>query len=303
MQTPAISIDLSGLGETIVNAVIDGISHVASPIPFNLEKWLIEQLQGVLSTQGAHNLLTHIPLEWTSQNPEVLSLWRQMIIPEVGLTAVVLAIQGYRVSAGKAEFWEVLMRTGFLSIMGLSMSFWSDQILNIVNHASDAIGSTPLDMRAETVPNELVIGFMLIVALFLSGLAWIKGAVGVVFIAVLIASAPFVLTLSALPLLDGLGTWWAKEFTVWAMRPIMVALVLRIGLAIGLVNSGGLQLLFAIVAFWLAYKMDTHIRSFSVGAWGSVSQLGLFTRGARLAAGAFSGGATATAGAAASATP
>lgn len=306
-----VNIDFSALAQLIVDAIVSGIQHLVSPLPFSFEEWLIHSIQSILTAQGANNLLTHIPTEWTSQNPDVLRLWRDGLVANLGLAAVVLAIQGYRVMHGQVDLWEAVFRTGFFVIAGQGMALWGDWILHAINAAADGVGASPLDIRRENMPNDLVLGMMLAIALFCSVLAWIKGAVGVVFIDVLIVSAPYLLTLSALPVLNGLGRWWVEEFTTWALRPFMVALVLRLGLGVGLFNSGGAQLLFAIVAFWLAWTMDSRLRRFSVGAWGSISQLALLKRGAAMTAGAFGGGvvagaagaAASTAAAAAPATP
>jgi hypothetical protein len=101
---------------------------------------------------------------------------------------------------------------------------------------------------------------------------------------------------------EGLLQWWVKEMTVWTLRPFFVAVVLRMALGLGTGFGGDLQFMLAIVAFWLAWTMDSRIRQFSVGAWGSAAQIGLLSRGARFAASAFGGGAGATAEAAAPAT-
>jgi hypothetical protein len=119
-------------------------------------------------------------------------------------------------------------------------------------------------------------------------LAWVKGAVGVLFLAVLLVAGPFILIVSSLPIFSGLGQWWAEEFTTWTLRPFMVALVLRLGLGIGAsVGGEAIAVLFAIVSFWLAWTMDTRIKKFSVGGWGSLSQLQMLKRGAAAAAPAF----------------
>ncbi len=278
-----VSIDFSGLANLIVNALVSGLQTLFSPLPGSFEEWLWTNIQHILSDQQALALITHIPVQWTAQNPDVLLLWKNGLLIEGPLGAIVLIVGGYYVMAGKLDIWYVLIRFGFLVIAGEAMAFWSLLLINFVNAASDAVGTAPMDIRAEVMPNDLVLGMLLIVLGFFAFLAWIKGAVGVIFIDVLIVSAPYLLTLSAIPALNGLAKWWVEEFTVWMLRPFMVALVLRLGLGLGLVNSGGIQLLFAIIAFWLAYSMDTRIRRFSVGAWGSMTTYGAFGKAAGLA--------------------
>lgn len=292
-QVPgATVIDLTGLAQAVIGGLIDAVKELVSPLPFDLEKFVLTSIQNILASQGAHNLLTHIPVEWSSQNADVLSLYRAILPVQAGLAAVVLMIQGYRVMQAQIDIWDATFRTGFFVILGISTAFWIDRIIVIINTASDAVSTSPLDIRRETLPNDLVLGFMLIVAGFVAALAWLKGAVGVIFIDVLIVTAPVFLTMAALPFFEGLGKWWAEEMTTWLLRPFMVALVLRLGLNLGVQNTGGLQLLFAIVAFWLAYTMDSRIRRFSVGAWGSISQVGMLTRSAQFAAAAVGGGAS-----------
>jgi len=300
-QPGPFTIDFSGLGQAIVDALVVGLQHLLSPLPFAFDKWLIEQLQGILSAQSTNNLLTHIPPEHTSGSGDVLELFRQGIAVEGSLAALVLVIQGYRVVHGHIDLLDAVFRTGFFVLVGEGMIFWADLIFRLVNVLSDGVGSAPLDIRAETLPNDLVLASELVIALIFAAFTWLKGALGVLFLKVLIVSAPYLLTLSALPLFEGLGKWWVEEFTTWTLRAFMVALVLRLGLGLATSFGGPLEFLFAIVAFWLAYTMDTRMRRFSVGAWGSIGQLSLLSRGARLAAGALGSSAAAPATAAASA--
>jgi hypothetical protein len=293
-----INIDVGALANAVVGALLTGINNLLSPIPQEFMRWIIEGLQNLLGTAGAGNVLTHIPPEWTSQNPDVLAMFRNGILAEAGLAAIVLTIQGYRVTVGRVDMWEAVFRTGFMVICGMGAALWVDSGINVVNALSDFTGTAHLDIRTESMPNNLIIGIELGFALFFALLAWFKGAVGTLFIAILIASAPYIITLSALPLLEGLGRWWVEELTTWLLRPFLVAVCLRLGLSIA--GSGNpMQFLFAIVAFWAAWKMDTFCRRFSVASWGSLAQMNLFRRGAMMAAGAFTGGATAAAGAAA----
>lgn len=285
---PPVQIDLSGLADLFINGLVTALQHLFSPIPGNFEEWLWSNIQHVLADQQAFALITHIPTQWTAQNADVLLLWKSGLFIEGPLGGLVLMIGGYYVMSGKMDIWYVVFRFGFLVIAGEAMAFWSLLIINFVNAASDAVGSSPMDIRTEMMPNDLVLGIMLIVLGFFAFLAWIKGAVGVIFIDVLIVSAPYLLTLSAIPLLNGLSKWWVEEFTTWMLRPFLVALVLRLGLGLGLINNGGLQLLFAIIAFWLAYSMDTRIRRFSVGAWGNMATYGAIGRAAGMARQIFS---------------
>jgi len=279
-----VQIDFTSLAELIVNALVAGVQRVLSPLPGTFQEWLWHSIQGILTAQGSMNVLTHIPLEWTAGNADVVLLWKQGLLVQGGLGAIVIAVGGYYVMSGKMDIWYVVFRFGFLVIAGNAMIVGSILILNFVNAAADSVAGSTMDIRSEMMPNDFTLGFMLIIAAVFAGLAWVKGAVGVIFIDVLIVSAPYILTLSAIPLLSGLAKWWVEEFTTWCMRPLMVALVLRLGLGIGLVHTtGGAQFLFAIITFWLAYKMDTYMRRFSVGVWGNASNLGLFSRAAALA--------------------
>jgi hypothetical protein len=282
-----VRIDFTGLGQAIIDALIKGLQQLFSPLPYDFEVWLLHAVQSLLTANGGRNLLTHIPVEWTSQSHPVLDLYRQFLPVQLGVSALVLVIQGYRVSQGKIDIWDAVARTGFLVMVGQAIPFLADKVITLVNLASDAVGNAPLDIRNESLPNDLTIGLTLIVAAVLAVFTWLKGAVGVVFIDVLIVSGPFIISLSGLPLFEGLGKWWAEEFTTWTLRVFMVALVLRLGLGIAIENTGGLQFLFAIVSFWLAYTMDTKIRRFSVGAWGSISNAGLLAKGAKFLAARF----------------
>lgn len=285
-QSSPIAIDFSGLANVLTNALVGAMEHLLSPLPIAFEQWLLEGIQSLLFSD-LNNLLIHMPIEATTQAGDVLDLWRKGLLIQATLAAVVLMVGGYRVMHGTADIWEVVGKTVFLMIVGESVILWATLIFDVINFASNDVFATPLDIREENLPNDLTMGITLIIAAILALLAWIKGAVGVVFIKVLLVSAPYLLPLSAIPKLEGLALWWIEEFTTWTLRPFMVALVLRLGLGIAINNTGGLQFLFAIVSFWLAYTMDTRIRRFSVGAWGSIAQAGMFARGARTVAGLF----------------
>jgi hypothetical protein len=195
-------------------------------------------------------------------------------------------VGGYMVSAQKIDVWYFLFRFGFLVLAGEAAAVWADKILFATNAVADSIAITPLDIREEMLPNDLVLSIGLVVAAFFWLLAAIKGVLGAVFIGLLLVVAPIVLTLSAIPFspLERLGQWWATEFTKWTLRPAFAAIVLRLALSISITHQGGEQLLFAIVGFWMAYKMDTLMGSFSAGAWGSVGQVNAFSRAAQWAA-------------------
>jgi len=298
-----VTIDFQSLANSVVNALISGLEQLLSPLPFSFEQWLLTQIQGILSAQGGINVLTNVPTELTTSAGVVLDLWRTLLLVQLGVTAAVLCLQGYRVTQGKADIWDVVGRAAVMIALGQGVIFWMGLVLNGINAASDGVSQSALDLRTETMPNDLSMGMMLIVGAVLAALAWLKGVVGVVFIGFLLVTAPFVFSLSVLPLFEGLLKWWTNEMTVWTLRPFFVAIVLRMALGLGTTFGGPLQFMLAIVAFWLAWTMDSRIRSFSVGAWGSAAQLGLLSRGVRLAAGAFGGGAGAAAGAAAPATP
>ena len=285
-----INIDFSALGSIITNALISGVQALLSPLPTDFVKWLLTQLQRILGMEGAANVLTHVPTELTTASGDVLELWRVILPFQLGLTAIVLAIQGYRVTQGRADIWDVVGRCAILIAFGQGVIFWGAAIFTLINAMSDGVSQSVLDLRNETLPSDFSIALMLIVAVVMAVLAWIKGVVGVVFLKVLLVSAPMLFSLSALPVFEGLVQWWLKEFTVWTLRPFMVALVLRLGLSLGTTFGGPLQFMLAIVAFWMAWTMDVRLRQFSVGAWGSATQFGLLSRGVRLAVGAFAGG-------------
>jgi hypothetical protein len=304
-----ISIDWAGIGKAVVDAIVAGLQKLASPLPMEFTAFLITSLQSILGMNGGNNVLTHIPLEWTTQHGEVVSLWKALLVPQLSLMTIVLVVQGYRVMVSHdIDLLPAVFRTGFLYMVGISMIWWGSLIFGMVNATSDYVSQQPLWINEQSAPSDLTLGVLMIFALVFAALAWLKGAVGVVFLAVLLIIGPTFFTLSALPLFSGLGKWWVEEFTTWCLRPIMVALILRIGLGIGVIHGGGFQFLFAVVAFWLAWTIDSRIRRFSVGAWGSIGQLNLLSRGAQMAAAAVAGpvgsAATAVAGrAAAAATP
>lgn len=284
-----IEIDFSGLGQQIVQHLISGVQQIASPLPMAFVTFVLTSVQGVLSAQGAGNALTHVPLEWSTQNGEVIRLWRAMLPVQAAVAGLVLLVQSFRVMKGRADLFDVIFRTGLMMIVGNTMIWWMSQVISIVNGIADYIGSVPMVITEQSAPADLTLAIMLIIATFFMVLTWIKGAIGAVFVSVLVVVGPFILMLACLPIFEGLAKWWVEELTTWLMRGFMVALVIRLGMGIGVIHGGGFQMLFAIAAFWLAWTMDTRLRKFSVGAWGSIGQLGLMNKGASMLAGAVAG--------------
>jgi hypothetical protein len=281
-----ISIDFSGLADVLVKALVAGITALVEPLPQQVEGWMLEAIQHIIGSEDSKNLLTQVPLEWTAQDKDVRTLFFAAVGPNgripliVAIALLVGVIQGFRIMSGRVEMWMAIGKTVFMVFMGVGMLWLSEQLIATVDAMSSAVSATPIDLTKTELPTSQEVGFLLIIALFFAALTWIKGAVGVVFIKVLIVAAPYLLPLSALPLFEGLGTWWAEEMTTWLLRPFMVALVLRLGLGTVATENGPIGVLFAVVTFWLAYTMDTRIRRLSVGAWGSVGQMQLFARGA-----------------------
>jgi len=298
MEVPTISIDFSMLAGLIVSAFLDGTRELVSPLPAEFSDWLLKSIKEVQDALNQYNFLTQIPTRWTTEHADVMTLWKASLAAQAGLAALVLTIQGFRVVKGKADLFDTVFRTGFFVIAGLASVFWLHLIIGIVNALSAYIGFTPF--TPGTNPS-LIMGVLIIIAAIFGVLAWVKGAVGVVFIAMLIVVGPFMLTLSALPIFEGLGKWWVEELTTWMLRPFFVAVALRLGLGIGTLAPGPVEIVFAIVSFWLAWKMDTMLRRFSVGAWGSVGQMGLMAKGANYLRSGF-GGASAPMAAAGAAT-
>mgnify|MGYP003576277187 CR=1 FL=1 len=293
-----INIDPGAIAQAVVDGLVNAAVALFRPTPANFVQWLWDGIVGILTAASSYNVMAHIPTEWTSNYGQVQDLYFAMLLPEIAITTIVLAIQGYRVMQGKIDIWDAVVRTGFFIIVGHTLLFWSVLIFNAVNAMADFILRVPFNISQQRLSPDLILAGILIVCGVFAILTWVKGAVGVIFLAALLVSGPFLLPLSALPIFEGLGKWWAEEFTTWSLRPVMVALVLRLGLGIG-TEGGVLQLLFALVAFWLAWTMDSRIRRFSVGAWGSVSQMGLLAKAGKAAAGAFSGNPAAAAAAAA----
>lgn len=279
-----ISIDWSQLSQFLVDGFMGAIKALLQPVPLDFAQWLADTTNAIQSSLGQVNFLTHNPIEWTVGSDDVLRLWSATLLWQVGIAGVVLAIQGYRVSAGQADIIEVLFRTGFLMLVGFCIPLWLRPALSMTNVMADAVYATPTSAEGQ---NQLVLVLLSVLATVFAVLAWVKGAVGVVFIDVLVVTGPTVFSISALPWFGGLGQWWAKEMTTWWLRPFFVALAIRLGLGIGSHFPGPIEVILAIVSFWLAWTMDTRIRSFSVGAWGSLAQMNLFARGAGMVAGAF----------------
>lgn len=289
MENSPIQIDLSGLGQTIVDALVSGVQALFSPLPNQFQNWVLGQILLLLSSPGEFNVLTHVPIQWTTDYTEVQRLFRDSWPVMAGLIGVVGVIQGYRVSKGSLDVYDALFRVFFMAVLGASSLVWMKLVLNTVNAMADWVGTTPLGISDSTLPGgEVVFNVLLILAAIMAVLAWVKGVVGTLFVAVLLVLGPYLLVISTLPIFEGLGKWWAEELTTWCLRGVFVALILRLGLGMAS-HAGPMQWLFAAVAFWLAWTVDTKIRRLSVGAWGSIGNLQLMRRGAGMIRGAMTG--------------
>jgi len=278
MNPIEVNIDWAGIGQAVVNALVEAVKTLMSPLPVQFETWLLQTLQWLLTAQGAHNVLTHIPTEWTVDFGVVRTLQQQGLVAMVALATIVGLIQAYRVMHETLDVYEAIGRTAFWMILAGTSLLWLKLIIVAVNALADSVLNTPIDIRNQSLPSEHGQAILLIIATLFAGLAWIKGAVGTLFVGLLIVIAPYVFIVSVLPMFEGLGKWWAEEMTTWCLRAFFVAVILRISLGL-MGDAGALQYLFALVGFWLAWTIDSKIRRFSVGAWGSVGNLNLIGRG------------------------
>jgi len=273
-----VNIDWSAIGQAVTDALINGVKTLMSPLPVQFEQWLLSTLQWLLSVQGGHNVLTHVPTEWTVDFGVVRTLQQQGLLAMVTLAMVVGIIQGYRVMHDTLDVYEAIGRTSFMMILAASSLLWLRLIIQAVNALSDSVINTPIEIQNQSLPSEHGQAILLIVATVFAALAWIKGAIGTLFVALLVVICPYFFILSVLPMFDGLLKWWVEEMTTWLLRAFFVAVILRISLGL-MADAGAMQYLFALVGFWLAWTIDSKIRRFSVGAWGSVGNLNLISRG------------------------
>lgn len=294
MDGISISIDWGAIGTAVVNALLDGVQKLMSPIPQQLMEWLISSLQGLI---GGMNILTTIPPELTTQSGVVRGLWNQFLAVEAAFIGLAVLVQGFRVIIQKTDGLDAIARVGLKGALGFATVFFCEKIFAVVNSLSAWVGGgVPLDMHQGTPP-LFVNAILMAIALVLALLAWLKALAGIIFLDVLIILIPPILVLSEIPYLAGLLAWWLEEFITWTLRPVLVALAFRLGFGLGFEQLGVIQPLLAIVAFWLAWSMDTRMKRFSVGAIGSLGQASMaahggasLASGARAAAGAVTGG-------------
>lgn len=298
-----VNLDLGALAQAVVDALLAGLQALVAPLPTTFMQWVLSQLQSLLSGPGGVNVLTHVPVEYTVGYDVVETIYRQSVFVMAGLIGVVGLIQGFRVTKGSIDVYEAIGRTSILSLVGASTLLWMRPIINLTNAVADSLGGTPHELAGQSLPSQMVFGIILILATVFALLAWLKGAVGCLFVALLLCIAAPVFIVSALPLFEGLAKWWLEEMTTWLLRAVFVAVLLRLGLGIASHMNGGMEFLFALVAFWLAWTIDTKIRRLSVGAWGSVGQAQLMNRAIGAVRGAMTGNPVAAGAAAAGATP
>ena len=112
-----------------------------------------------------------------------------------------------------------MLRVGFAILLSQSMFWWAGQLLRLLNQLAAAVVSVPLDLSATAIPGAIELAILLIVALYFGVRAWIKGALGTIFLAALLAVGPFALLFFGLRQTERWGKWWVGHLVPWAARP------------------------------------------------------------------------------------
>jgi hypothetical protein len=254
-----------------------------------------DMLKGLGLTGNDVNFLWQTPTKWTTEWDAVKQIQDAEINGinlRIAIITVFLVIVGFQVLTGREDFWEGLIRIGFAIIASQAVTWWAGLMIDIFNGLANAVVATPMDLSKVSIPNTLDLGILLIVAVWFAIKALLKGFVGTMLIAALLATGPFALLFLGIRQTERWGKWWVNQFVPWVIRPLAVALVMRFGLGIAAgIGDNHLQLLAAIAAFWLMDKAPDWLRGgdLSANAWAAFGQQQLLARAAD-AAGLAAGG-------------
>ncbi len=253
---PSITIDLSGLANSIWTALIDHLGELGSAIwtgllpqlPTiggaiwtDLGQWMYSLMRGLLLTVWNATLLP-IPHSTTDEFGPV-----QAMLPGTGAVAaagitLALALLGLRtIINGSIRYNPMadhLLGRFMVWVAVLSMLPW------IIGHSIDAeqqlarsiaIADIAGVLPEQVVPNPLAMFLMIILGLRL----WLKLASNVVHVAVAVVWSPVAAVCGLIPETSHIASLWAHEFFGRLAGAVLATVATGVGLALALTNAGG----------------------------------------------------------------
>lgn len=290
-------IDLGSLVQPLTDALGAWFQSFAFNLPFILTNNATTVGQSLLDGLWTSpiNMLTRIPPELTVAQPDVVGLSAQFATARVVLIALLTVFTGYQLMFGSASMTETAIKFG-ISIAGAAgLGWWGPQAVSLANSVSDGIGwPSTFRLPLTSMIDNLALGLLFLVMLFYAVKAFIKGAMTVLLLDVLLVVGPLVLLLWMLPQTAKWGAWWIDQFIAGVVSRPATAIVFRVGVGIIFTSDNAfIALILGTAAFALATELPDRLASnLSVsGGVASLAKLAVFQRAAGAAAGAVGGAA------------
>lgn len=260
---PNITIDLSGLANSIWNSLMDhlgdlgsaiwtklqpNLGAIGSAIWTDLAQWMYSLLRGLLLAIWNATLLP-IPHDTTDEFGPV-----QAMLPSVGALAgagitLALALLGLRTilrgMTGHNLLVDYLLGRFLVWVAVLSLLPW------LIGHSIDveqqlarsvAIADLVGILPEQAAPNPLALFVMVILGLRL----WLKLASNVVHVAVAVVWSPVAAICGLIPETSHIASFWVHEFFGRLAGAVLATIATGVGLGLALTNAGGSNADFAI---------------------------------------------------------
>lgn len=289
-------IDLSGIGQAIVNAIqgampqlatsaaqasVPAIQSTAPTLATSAGESITTGGRGLIDTLQSNplNVLTSTPPGLTYANPVVQQLQGMILAAALAAMALVIAWAGFQVivrsSMGGLDFGEAFGRTIVGAAMLAAVPIATGWVLEAMNLLSTAVLSARVYSNVLQVTVDLADGgaglvltaIVELAALWLYVVMWGR----IVIVDVLLVFAPLAVACWVLPQIRDWFSMWVRQFFGWALVGPAVTLVVVLGLAISgsLGRDDGSARLAALVLSFAVFVVGAlKVPPMVVGGWG-----------------------------------
>lgn len=235
-SAPTISIHVP-TAEDIARTLLDGVMALLGDGLQNGIK-TGEALVGAIATSPV-NIYTRTPPELTYAHPAIIEMFGQLRLVALGILAFLLVIAGFvhmvgPVMGSQLPLRQLAIRTAFAVTVSTTALMWGALFIDAVNRLdavimSASLGTVILPWPHGLDPVQLLAALVYaIVVIFL----FLKLAMRMVWLLILLAIAPVALILYVVPQLAFVSAGWARHFFGNLFGQPLTLIVLRIGSAV-----------------------------------------------------------------------
>lgn len=297
-----MSIDIGGLAQAIVNALLQGLTNLISPLPQQFLLWLSDQLNGLWDgvwNSGAD--LFNTPIELTLNYPPARDLGVALIIVMYSITSLSAVLLGLRalwrsLRGGTGTLDDTL--NGFLMSVLLAGGsvILIGQAYALTWQATQAIGRfsyTP-DFEPRQITDlgpAFIVSLFTILVMFIYGFKlMLRAAYRIALLMFLTPFAPVAGILYGIPQTRWIASAYYVTLGGWLAGGVLAIGCVSLGVQIAANEHGGLlPLFFGVALIQLAYDLMVIIPAWKLGTI-SIPQIGI-PNVLAAAAGAVAGGA------------